>query len=590
MSVVKKVTSQDRCAKHAYLKLLLRLTKSGIASLAGLIVLVGCSSPTSDDAHHSTPATSVLARNADATKAPELPAAKSRLRLISQDQYNNTLASIFGPDVVPDVKLTPFERTEGLLALGAAYDGFTTDSLEKFQAIATAVSSRVVSPERRDFFISCKPSDPKRADDACAVKFLGRYGERLFRRPLRSGELTEAVAKAAEGTESTGDFYKGLSLAFERLLMSPKTLLIEDIVEADPKNRGQKRINAFSLASRLSFFLWNMAPDDVLLKAAADGELYKPEGLAHVVDAMLASPKLEIGMRAFFDDMLGLSEFDILAKDATIYPSFTGKVAVEAREQTLRTIVDLLLTRKGDYRDLFTTRDTFIAPSIAGLYQQPAIKSWAAYTIPQNSPRAGIVMQAGFLALHSHPGRSSATLRGKALRELLLCQPVPRPPANVDFSVFEKPNPNLRTARERLMAHQANPVCAGCHRITDPIGLAFEHFDGAGQYRDTEKGAAIDVSGEFDGKKFKSADEFAQVLHDSPAIPACLVKRVYSYATGVRLDPAQGSQIEYLNSQFAREGYRLPSLLRMIALSPAFLKVDKESDTRNASVKTATIQ
>src|SRR6185369_16516725 len=128
-----------------------------------------------------------------------------------------------------------------------------------------------------------------------------------------------------------------------------------------------------------------------------------------------------------------------------------------------------------------------------------------------------------FLAGHSHPGRSSATLRGKALREVLLCQTVPRPPANVDFSAIENPDPSLKTARDRLDFHRKNPVCAGCHKITDPMGLALENFDGSGQYRETEKGAPIDASGILDGKEFKNVAGLGQALHDSPAVPACLV-------------------------------------------------------------------
>src|SRR5262249_38157511 len=147
------------------------------------------------------------------------------------------------------------------------------------------------------------------------------------------------------------------------------------------------------------------------------------------------------------------------------------------------TIVDHLLTRKGDYRDLFTTRRAFISPNLALLYQLPAASEWQAVEFPEGSPRVGLLTQISFLASHAHAGRSSATRRGKALRELLLCQPVPTPPANVDFSILEDPKSHYPTARARVDAHLQNPVCAGCHKITDPIGLALENFDGAGQYR-----------------------------------------------------------------------------------------------------------
>src|SRR5690606_38126526 len=132
-------------------------------------------------------------------------------------------------------------------------------------------------------------------------------------------------------------------------------LFIHDGLEPDPERPGRLRLDAFSYASRLSFFLWNAAPDDMVLKAAESGELDTAQGRARVVDMMLASPRLEAGVRAFFDDMLGFDAFANLAKDPIAYPAETGVTLLDAREQTLRTIYDHLVVRDGDYRDLFTT-------------------------------------------------------------------------------------------------------------------------------------------------------------------------------------------------------------------------------------------
>jgi hypothetical protein len=277
-------------------------------------------------------------------------------------------------------------------------------------------------------------------------------------------------------------------------------------------------------------------------------------------------------MRAFFDDMLGFGNFDTLAKDAKVYPNFTGVIAADAREQTLRTITDELITKRKDYRDLFTTRDTWVSPALAAFYRLPTVGDWKPYTFPDDSERAGLLTQISFLAEHSHPGRSSPTLRGKALREVLLCQHVPNPPPNVDFSAVENPNSSYRTQRERIGVHLHNPVCAGCHRLTDPIGLALENFDGAGEYRETEKGATIDASGSLDGKKFDNAIGLGVALHDHPALTSCLIQRVYSYSSGGATQ-ADASVLEYFKQRFAETGYRLPELLRTIALSRAFSDV-----------------
>jgi hypothetical protein len=251
----------------------------------------------------------------------------------------------------------------------------------------------------------------------------------------------------------------------------------------------------------------------------------------------------------------------------------TGATLQDAREQTLRTLVDQLITKKKDYRDLYTTRETFMSPALATIYQVPTQPGWVPYEFPEGSPRVGVLTQISFLSLYAHPARSSPTYRGKALREKLLCQTVPPPPPNVDFSALENPDASLRTARERLTAHRKNPTCAGCHKITDPTGLALENFDGAGRYREKEGGAPIDTSGNLDGKQFTDVNGLAQALHDNPGLTSCLVRRLYSYGTGGPAGTLDRPLLKYLNDRFAAEGYRVPDLLRTIVLNGSFTQV-----------------
>jgi hypothetical protein len=188
-------------------------------------------------------------------------------------------------------------------------------------------------------------------------------------------------------------------------------------------------------------------------------------------------------------------------------------------------------------------------------------------------------MQVSFVALNAHPGRSSPTLRGKALREVLLCERVPPPPGNVDFSlVQDTSNPVYKTARARLTAHHRNPVCAGCHRLIDPIGLALENFDGGGDYRTTENGVPIDTSGELDGVKFSSAAQLGQVIHDNPAAASCLVTRLSAYALGRTPAPHQTPWVQQLRANFAADHYVVPALMRQIALSPEFFSPAEQDE------------
>ena len=158
----------------------------------------------------------------------------------------------------------------------------------------------------------------------------------------------------------------------------------------------------------------------------------------------------------------------------------------------------------------------------------------------------------------------------------------------MDFSKLDNPDPNLRTARERLTAHSTHHSCAGCHKITDPIGLALEHFDGAGQFRASENGATIDTSGFLDGKKYPDSLGLAKAVHDHPALPGCLVNRVYAYGTGGPLSIAADKPIlRYFTDRFATAGYRLPELLKDIALSEAFLDVRSPRPTPQKVAETS---
>ncbi len=506
----------------------------------------------------------------------------ARVRRMSPEQYANTIHYIFGDDIRVGAALTPLPRTDGLMASGAANVGMTIGEIQQLQSTASTISAQILNKgnpgeriaPRRDYLVPCKPANPAAADDVCAAKFIKQTGRLLYRRALSDATIAAFVGDANRGATNLKDFYAGLGTVIEGMLIDPNVLMIADTTEADPNNPGKRRLDGYSVAARLSFFLWNAAPDEMLLAAAEKGELQTAKGRAKAVAAMMASPRLERGARAFFDDMFGFEEFTGLAKDPATYPMVTGQTLIDAREQTLRTVVDHLVTRSQDYRDLYTTRLTFMAPSLAPVYQvvQPSL-GWVAWEFPEGSPRVGLLSQVSFLALHSHPARSSATKRGKALRELLLCQRVPSPPANVDFSAVENPDARLRTARERLDFHSQNPVCAGCHKITDPMGLALEQFDGAGRFRSTEKGVALDVTGTLDGKPFTDVAGLGQALHDHPALPSCLVRRMYSYGTGGPLSRADNPAVTALSTAFAQSGYKVPDLMRMIATSEAFLEV-----------------
>lgn len=525
-------------------------------------------------------AMSTYASEAPASQEPSAsPSGPSEVWLrLSPSQYRQVIRDVFGPAIAVKGRFETELRDQGLMAIGSRRASVTDAGLERYDDLARGIAKQVVNERNRATLISCKPRSATGSDDACTKKFVGSVGRLLYRRQLTKDEIQTQVKVAAEVAKSTNNFYGGLEFALSNMLISPDFLFRFQRTERDPASPGEYRLDAYSKAANLSFFLWNSAPDEQLLKAAESGELHNKEGLKRQVDRLLSSPNVETGVRAFFADLLGFSDFETLSKDPTFFPRYTLSVKEESQEQTLRTIVDHLLTRQGDYRDLLTTPHTFLTASLAALYGVPLVDTsdngqpdhWRPYTYPENDSRVGLLAQASFVALHSPAGRSSPTDRGKALRETLLCQAVPPPPANIDFKfVQDISDPKYKTTRDRLTAHRTDPLCAGCHRITDPIGLALENFDGGGGYRTTENGVQIDTSGEIRGQKFDGPLGLAKTLREDPAVTSCVAKKAYAFGAG-RMPVENGEEWTQIKTRFAESKYNMVELLRQIASSDVF--------------------
>lgn len=509
---------------------------------------------------------------------------KVSVRRITESQYRHTIADLFGADLAINARFEPEKREDGLLALGSANLSLTSSGFEQYFAMAGTISEQVFDPVRRDALVGCKPADAKKADAACAGKFITRVGERLFRRPLTPAEAKDRIDTASIGAARTSSFDGGLKLALTSLLMAPEYLFRVEVAEPDPKKAGAYRLDAYSKAERLSFLLWDTGPDDALLASARTGAIHTEAGLNQQLIRLTSSPRFKDGARAFFIDMLQLDGFDTLIKDPAAYPKFNQSVADSAREQTLRTTLDLLVDQRRDYRDLFTSNETFLNRHLAAVYKVPFAsgEEWARYTFPEASERAGILTQVSFLSLFAHPGSSSPTRRGIKVHEIFMCEPTPDPPADVDFSKVQALATG--TVRTRLLDHMQNTGCTACHRRSDPPGLALEHFDGLGQLRKKENGALIDVTANLDGKTFVGAQGLAAYLRDDPRIPACLVRNVYSYGTGRTTDERDEDYLAGQSAAFASKGYRLPDLMIQIASSPEFFKAVIPSGMRLAAM------
>jgi hypothetical protein len=550
-----------------------RLGRAGLAQrvLAGAGVAAALSMAWSAVPIQSETA-QVATQNAATTGAPGF-------RRLNEAQYIRSIEQIFGPEISVPGRFDPPRREDGLLAIGEGRVTVSPSGIEQYELRAREISAQVLAEDRRAAVVPCAAQVGKGFDRQCAASFLSKYGRILYRRPLADQEMGAILALAQAAASKSGSFHKGLEIGLARLLISPNFIFRVERSEADPAHPGEHRLDRYSLATRLSFLLWDAPPDEVLLDAAAAGDLHDPVKLGAQVDRLMADRRFEHGVRSFFSDMFGYEQFQGLSKDQSIYPKFTSQMAKDAQEQSLRTIIDHLVTNKGDYRDLFVTKKTFMNRNLGALYKVPVeaagMDGWTPYVFGPEDPRGGLLTLAAFLMLDpTHEGRSSPTIRGKSVREFLLCQQVPQPPPNVDFAaVQDVHNPLHRTARQRLAIHAENPACAGCHALTDPVGLSMENYDAFGEFRTHENDALIDASGTFDGKSYKGLMEFSRLLRDSPDVPMCLVQRSFEYAAGRPVADSEAEWLETTNQAFAKDGYRFSALLRRIATSRTFAKV-----------------
>ncbi len=508
---------------------------------------------------------------------PPMPetAAKTGAQRLTVAQYGNALRDIFGKDINVPTAIEVDAAVDGFIAIGASVSSLSPGGVEKYEKAAFAVAQQVIADEtRKAAVLSCQPTGPN--DAVCAQETVKKLGRRLYRRPLTEVEQTRLTNIFLQASAALGGFDRGLEYAIAAMLQSPHFLYRPQVGEPDPNLPGKLRYTSFEMASRLSFFLWNNVPDEELLVAAEKGSLVEDAGLREQVDRMLESPRARDGLRGFVTDYLHLRALDNLAMDPTVFTYFSPEVGPAAREETLRDFERLVFDLDTDFRQILLTRKTFVNPKLASMYEIPAPvdEGFALVELPEDSPRIGLLGHVSVLALHSHPRSTSSTLRGRFIRETMLCDVIPPPPAEVNTGLPE-PSAGARTLRERMEQHLTDPVCNSCHLLMDPLGLGLENFDAIGRYRTMEVGALIDASGQLDGVSFKDPPSLARAIHDSDKFAPCFARKLFSYATGFKPVETDRPTLNTLSWDFRAAGYRVKELIRLVATSPAFRLAQK---------------
>ena len=387
------------------------------------------------------------------------------------------------------------------------------------------------TPSRRKIF-TCKPAVAA-DEEPCARKILSSVARLAYRRPLEDADVDMLMDFYRKGRTGRS-FDSGVESALQYVLASPEFLFR---FESDPAGAAPGtvyRLKDLALASRLSFFLWSSIPDDQLLTLASQNKLKDPAVLEQQVKRMLADPRSNAVIANFAEQWLHLRNLKSSAPDLEAFPDFDDNLR-QAMKQETTLLFDSILREDRSVMDLLNADYTFVNERLARHYGMPNIygSQFRRVKVPSDA-RRGMLGHASILTVTSYPNRTSPVERGKWILTNLLGVPPQPPPPNVPPLKEETADGKPRSLRESMEAHRANPVCAGCHKVMDPIGFSMENFDGVGHWRTNDHGSPIDASGTlFNGAAVNGITGLRQMLTGNPDVfVGVMTEKMLTYALG----------------------------------------------------------
>ena len=487
------------------------------------------------------------------------------MRRLTHIEYDNTVADLLGDTTAP----------ASTFPADVAQDGFTNNALalsvspaltEQYLAAATALSQTATT--NLTSLLGC---DAVAAEQACVQQFIRDFGKRAWRRPLTTDEQSRLLSVFTDARAASNPLDVSIQMLLQVLLQAPQFIYL-----LEPSSLAAGTIvplDSWQVASRLSYFLLGSMPDAVLFAEAEKAALSTPEQVDTQAWRLLQAPRARDRIGLFFEEWMQLRNVDRMQKDPLLFPSYTLDLGPLIQMQVRLFATDVILDQGGTVADLFTAPYTFMTPELAPLYGVPPTAP-GVFTQVQLDPaqRAGLLTHVGIMASLAHANQTDPVHRGKFVRERLLCQTVPPPPVNANIKPPEvKPG---STTRERFMQHHADPTCAACHLLMDPIGLGFEHYDALGQWRDLDQGLAIDATGDVTGSDvagpFDGAVELTQRLAQSQQVKDCMVQTWFRFALGRSVAPADAIALAQLNTAFSDNSYKLFELMMAITRAQSF--------------------
>ncbi|HEY6727183.1 MAG TPA: DUF1592 domain-containing protein [Polyangiaceae bacterium] len=509
------------------------------------------------------------------TSCPTTTVSHTPLRRLTRFEYQNSVRDLLNVDVTAVNGFPADNATEGYNN-NSRLQSVSVPLAEQYVYVSETLASLAV--QNLPGLTTCDPATT--GEEACAAEFARSFGRRAFRRALTAEDEQMFMNAYALG-RTDGSYAEGLEVMIRAALQSPHFLYRLEVTPASDPAAGLVPLGAYEVATRLSYLIWASGPDDGLLDAAANGELATPEQVGAKAREMLASPKALTALNDFLSQWSDLDKLPLTSKNATLFPIYSADVNAAMRGELPALLNHMLGSGDHSLRTLLTTNLAFVNAPLAAVYGVPAPAAGATelvqVTLPEEQSRSGLLTQAGFLSVMSHPDQTSPVLRGKFVRTMLLCDPPDPPPDNVDISIPEVDS--AATARDRFSAHLgAGAGCAGCHAKMDPIGLTLENFDAVGQFRTTENGQTIDVSGEIlqldeaalQGE-FVGARALGEKLANSELVRDCVATQLFRYAAGRLEGLTDACSIATLQDGFTAADGDLVELLVSMTQTDAFL-------------------
>jgi hypothetical protein len=495
------------------------------------------------------------------------------LRRLTRAQFRNSIRDLLQVEVGPE-EVDQDSYSGNFAVIGAATVVTSQTGVEQYQtAIERAVGTVFADATKRQQLLGCTPSGM--SGDVCVRGFISALGRRAWRRPLEATELERLAGIAQSASAELGNAAEGARWATVALLASPNFIYRPELGAASAN--GALRLTGFELAARLAFLLWNSVPNDQLLDEAQSGALATTDGVRAAVQRLLDAPAGRQAIGEFAEEYLRLDRVLTQAKDSALFPEYGAALQTAMVKDMRGTWESLAFDDQASALDLFSTNKVIANAELAKLYGlDPSgldSTTFKTFTLPADSPRVGILSKPGFLSQFANQKEGSPTLRGKFIRDALMCRTIPPPPGDVNAMLEEPPADAPLTKRQRLEMHRTKPACAGCHGLMDPLGLPLETFDAVGKYRTTERGLMIDPSGDFDGQAVADARALGIAMSSSSAVAECLVRKYYSYAVGHEERDVDAIVVRALANSFTSSGFKLRELIAATVSQDAFSSV-----------------